>query len=100
MYMATIADPAQAEFFPVYLLEFLPSSLSNPELLQALRRRNERLHVLFRAVLDDGVASGHFRTLDSGDVPDIAAEPEGGGRSGVRPGNASGGLVSSCWRPI
>ena len=39
MYMATIADPAQAEFFPVYLLEFLPSSLSNPELLQALRPR-------------------------------------------------------------
>lgn len=60
MYMATIADPAQAEFFPVYLLEFLPSNLSNPELLQALRRRNERLHVLFWAVLDDGVASGHF----------------------------------------
>jgi len=68
MYMASFADPDQTEFSRVYLLEFLPSSLSNPELGQALRKRNEHLHAMFRAVLDEGVGSGQFRPLDSGAV--------------------------------
>jgi AcrR family transcriptional regulator len=63
LYMADFADPAQAEFFRLYLLEFLPASQSNPELAAALRRRNERLHALIRGVLERGVAGGQFRPL-------------------------------------
>lgn len=63
-YMADFADPAQAEFFRLYFMEFLPSSLSSPELSGALRDRVDRLHELLHQVLQEGVDRGAFRVLD------------------------------------
>ncbi len=63
-YMASFADASQAEFFQLYLLEFLPSSVSNPDLAAALRSRNQQLHRLFRDVLQEGVDRGEFRPLN------------------------------------
>lgn len=62
--MADFADPGQAEFSRLYLMEFLPASLTNPELAAALRTRRDRLHQLLHQTLRVGVERGAFRPLD------------------------------------
>lgn len=63
LYMAGFADPAQTEFFRLYLTEFLPAGLTNPDLAAPLKERNGRLHALVCRVLREGVLRGAFRPL-------------------------------------
>lgn len=69
--MADFADPGQAEFFRLYIMEFVPASLTSPELAEALRNRADRLHDLLRHVLQLGVECGAFRPLDCGAVASL-----------------------------
>lgn len=63
LYMGDFASPEQAEFFRLYLTEFVPSSFVHPELKAPLQRRNDQIHALFCEILKEGIASGEFRPL-------------------------------------
>lgn len=57
-------DPEQQEFTQLYLLQFLPSTLTNPRLKAILQERAGRIHDVLVRVLEAGVQSGEFRQLD------------------------------------
>lgn len=63
LYMADFTDPQQSTFIRLYLMDFVPSSLSNPELAPVLQSRMDRMHSLFCEVLRQGVERQVFRPV-------------------------------------
>lgn len=58
-------DPAEQEHVQLYLLQFLPSTLTNTRMKEQLQERAQRVHRLLVSILQEGVASGEFRPLDA-----------------------------------
>lgn len=63
LYMADFTDPQQSTFIRLYLMDFVPSSLSNPELAPVLQTRMDRMHSLFSEVIRQGVDLQAFRPV-------------------------------------
>ncbi|HYF78559.1 MAG TPA: TetR/AcrR family transcriptional regulator [Symbiobacteriaceae bacterium] len=63
LYMADFTDAQQSTFIRLYLMDFVPSSMSNPELAPVLQTRMDRMHSLFCEVIRQGVERQAFRPV-------------------------------------